>query len=642
MKISTMVNFMVAILFIFSLIGSGSVFINTSDIANDGRLVEEVSLIRSRAMRLLNLELLQRYTDPADRKYTDSDAFIEKINRSVKTCLEGDKADGIPKIDSNDFQTNVKEIETAWGNIKQTIKQARQDSVYYDPLQKEFDAFYALSKKAVVAANKHVQNNVLMLKIIQSIVFLVNVIVLVLIWLFARKKVVNPMRMLIGVVDKIVTKDIKVDIDYQSKDSVGHLVNDMNKMIDFINEVVNGTMRSINNVVNTMDSVKKKSAQSCSYADNQYNQAVNVSAAAEEMNKTIMDISRNATVASETSTKVLAMAEDGKAMTEKAIETVNIVYESNRDLASMINRLNQSAQEIGDIVTVINDIADQTNLLALNAAIEAARAGEQGRGFAVVADEVRKLAERTLKATTEISAKIQSVQVESNRTYTSMEEASTKVTMASELITNMGKSLFTIVDAINESKEQITYIASAVEQQAISSEEVAKSIETTRNESQVQQNLSNDIILEVNRMISTAEELRAYTSGFKTKGGNLLLLELAKTDHRLWVNKVSYHITGGEKLDSAKLADHTMCRLGKWYYTDGKKCCELFDAFRDIEDPHRKLHALGKEIVITYDKGEIEKAQKMFHDLEELSVVIIRNLEGVRQNLGGDKKLLTY
>ncbi|KJU84734.1 methyl-accepting chemotaxis sensory transducer [Candidatus Magnetobacterium bavaricum] len=627
-----MVNVMVAVLFAFSLLGTASVFIQSSDITNNGKVTQEVGLMRARAMRVFSLELL--------KKHAESDAFIEKLNNSFRICLEGDKKAGIFTIKDEGFRTTMKELETRWGNIKQTIKQARQDGASYDPLNKEFDAFYELSRNAVTSIEAHMQINVSALKTVQGIVFFVNVLLMIGIWVFARKKIVNPMKMLIGIVDTIVSKNIKVEIDYTSKDSVGQLVRDMNKMIDFLNDVVNGTMSSINNVVNTMDSVKKKSAQSCSFAGNQYDQSVNISAAAEEMNKTITDISRNASIASETSTKVLLMAEEGKTMTEKAIETVNMVYMSNMDLASMINRLNSSAQEIGDIVTVINDIADQTNLLALNAAIEAARAGEQGRGFAVVADEVRKLAERTLKATTEISEKIRSVQSESSHTYTSMEASSARVTTASELITAMGKSLFAIVDAVNESKEQITYIASAVEQQAISSEEVAKNIETTRNESKAMQSLANDITQEVNRMIATAEELRAYTSGFKTKGGDRLLLELAKTDHRLWVNKVSYHISGGDRLDSTKLADHTMCRLGKWYYTDGKKCCDAFEAFRAIEEPHRRLHALGKEIVVTYDKGEVQRAQQMFNDLEKMSVVIISNLEGVRQTLGGEVKLL--
>ncbi len=632
MRISTMINIMVSVLFVFSLLGSGSVFIQTKDMASDSRIVTEVGLIRSRAMRVFSLELL--------KQHAESEELIATLDNSFRLCLDGDKAADISPIDDEGIRTVIKELETMWGNIKPKINQARQDITLYAPLNNDFDTFYELSKKSVEAIDSHTLHNVRVLKMVQLVVFVVNMLLIVGIWLFARKKIVNPMRMLIGIVDTIVSKNIKVEIDYDSKDSVGQLVRDMNKMIDFLNEVVNGTMWSINNVVNTMDSVKKKSSQSCSFAGNQYDQSVNISAAAEQMNKTITDISRNASIASETSTKVLVMAEEGKAMTEKAIETVNMVYTSNMDLASMINRLNMSAQEIGDIVTVINDIADQTNLLALNAAIEAARAGEQGRGFAVVADEVRKLAERTLKATTEISQKIRSVQDESSHTYTSMEASSARVTMALELITNMGKSLFTIVDAINESKEQITYIASAVEQQAISSEEVAKNIEITRNESQAMQQLANDITQEVNRMIATAEELRAYTSGFKTKGGDLLLLELAKTDHRLWVNKVSYHISGGDRLDSAKLADHTMCRLGKWYYNDGRKCCETFEPFRSIEEPHRKLHALGKEIVITYDKGEVQKAQQMFRELDSMSAIIIGNLEGVRQMLGGTVKLL--
>ncbi len=172
-------------------------------------------------------------------------------------------------------------------------------------------------------------------------------------------------------------------------------------------------------------------------------------------------------------------ANQGKALSSDAIKVVEDVYQSTSQLSEVVKRLNQRAEEIGEIVTVIKDIADQTNLLALNAAIEAARAGEQGRGFAVVADEVRKLAERTIKATDEISEKIRNIQNESQQTSKSMEVSLKNVTRANDFIKELGNSLLHIVDSVNRVKDQITQIATAVDEQSAASEEVAKNIEKT-------------------------------------------------------------------------------------------------------------------------------------------------------------------
>ncbi|MBF0565269.1 MAG: CZB domain-containing protein, partial [Nitrospirae bacterium] len=310
---------------------------------------------------------------------------------------------------------------------------------------------------------------------------------------------------------------------------------------------------------------------------------------------------------------------------------VNNVYESSIDLSKVIGELNESINEISNILTVINDIADKTNLLSLNAAIEAARAGEQGRGFAVVADEVGKLAVQTKTATTEISKKISAVLEKSGQTTISMNEASSDATKATKFMQDVGESLNSIVNIVQDVQNQIVQIAISVEEQSRSVEEIFTNVEKT---SQISKNVgkeSSEVILEVNKMITTAEDLRKSITGFKTKGGELLIFDLAKTDHRLWVNKVSSCLRGGERLDPSTLTDHTLCRLGKWYYTDGRQFCGNLSSFKAIEAPHKKLHALGKDIVSIYNNGDKERAKKLLEELEILSGQIINLLEEAKK-----------
>jgi len=347
---------------------------------------------------------------------------------------------------------------------------------------------------------------------------LIVVIIMGIITLFywqTSKSIILPVTEITGKVKRIANGDLNVTIEYNAGDEIGALAQDMNRMVESFRSMINSILKSANNVVSAVNVLKEMAQKTTAGAQNQSGQAAQIATAAEEMSQTITDIARNASIASESSAEAMETAGSGKSITDLTVGTVDVVYSSTIELSTMVEKLNARVGEIGNIVTVIKDIADQTNLLALNAAIEAARAGEQGRGFAVVADEVRKLAERTIKATAEITEKIGGVQAESEMTMKSMEDTTVEVTKTTKQIKNLNNVLDTILASVQKVRDQITQIAAAVDEQSAASEEVARNIEKTSSIAQDMERMSDDVMGEVNKLTAISDGLRSSTSGFK-------------------------------------------------------------------------------------------------------------------------------
>ncbi len=196
-----------------------------------------------------------------------------------------------------------------------------------------------------------------------------------------------------------------------------------------------------------------------------------------QMNATVQEVARSAGEASTMSSTTKAQALEGANIVNQALESIRHVHEGSLTLKQHMTLLDQHTHNINQIMGVISDIADQTNLLALNAAIEAARAGEAGRGFAVVADEVRKLAEKTMTSTADVANAIRAIQDSARKSIAAVEDTVTQIEQATSFANQSGAALQRIVSDTDGAAVQVSAIAAAAEEQSAASEQINRSID---------------------------------------------------------------------------------------------------------------------------------------------------------------------
>ncbi|NOS78042.1 MAG: methyl-accepting chemotaxis protein [Nitrospira sp.] len=290
----------------------------------------------------------------------------------------------------------------------------------------------------------------------------------------------------------------------------------------YFNQFIEKLQGMIGKVAHVTDKVASASVELSATAeeiskgtDTLTSRASQTAAAVEEMNATVSQVAQNSGKAATLAQETVKTAKDGGSVVSDTISGMQQLSDAVSSSATIIAELGKSSDQIGEIVRVIEDIADQTNLLALNAAIEAARAGEQGRGFAVVADEVRKLAERTTKATKEIGDMIRQIQQDTRGAVESMQQGTVKVTSGVDLVNRTGEALSRIVEMVSESADMIRQIAVASEEQSVATQQIANDIENVAKVTKESASGANESAKASHDLSQLATELQGIVGSFK-------------------------------------------------------------------------------------------------------------------------------
>jgi methyl-accepting chemotaxis protein len=311
--------------------------------------------------------------------------------------------------------------------------------------------------------------------------------------------------------DGDLTKRLIIERD----DETGSLASSFNNFLDNLKEIV---LRISQNAVEVASSAEQLNGTAATIANGTEKAACQsnaVAIACEEMAATSSEIAKNCVRTVEISNQASQTANNGSEVVSHAVQSIQRIALKVQETAKTIESLGTRSDQIGAIVATIEDIADQTNLLALNAAIEAARAGEQGRGFAVVADEVRALAERTTKATREIGEMIKAIQHETKSAVAAMEEGVREVDRGTEDAARSGKALEEILDQVADVTSQINQIATAAEQQTATTQEISKSMHEISQVVGDASNSSQGTAAEASQLARMADDLKKIVAQFR-------------------------------------------------------------------------------------------------------------------------------
>ncbi|HMK43064.1 MAG TPA: methyl-accepting chemotaxis protein [Dissulfurispiraceae bacterium] len=448
--------------------------------AND--IIDHVN-INARALR--NAALLddpEQVKKELDRIALSREAITDRVGKLEKSTLSGKGKELLEDLKAKRaaYLVNLdKAIQLIRDGKKKEVgtflvtTMRSTQAPYFDSVTK----LIQYQGEQIEEAGKEATDAVKNVQIVVLVLLVISIVLAILISSLIVRSITRPLAEGIEVANRLANGDLTASVRQGRNDEVGQLMVAMERMVAHLRQLIGKIKMTADNVASGSEQLNANAKGISRGTDGQASRSSQIATASEEMSQTVIDVAKNTSSIAQISGDTYGQAKDGETVVGRAVDEVREIASTVAASSEVMRRLGDSSKEIGNIVGVINDIADQTNLLALNAAIEAARAGEQGRGFAVVADEVRKLAERTSQATSQISSMIGTIQGEVENAITAMDTATSRVESGVELSRRAGDSLVNIVTSVDKLQAMVQQIASATEEMSSVSESISSDIQ---------------------------------------------------------------------------------------------------------------------------------------------------------------------
>lgn len=433
--------------------------------------------------------LIARESPMVDEQLAQLKTFRAIADLNLKTVLN---LKNDPSMDASVVQGIKKMEEVFLVNFEKTRKDVYAGAYlgnypisakeWIDKSTEAINTILDVSKSSSMMVEKDIQEArgaVKMQRTIFASLLIATIILGVVPFLVVQQKIIRP---LYYAMDKIsyVEKsgDLTTEIDMPSNDEIGSIASAFNKMMNKFHIITKGIHSSTGQLASSAEQLAASSQDIANGSKEQSERAGQVATASNEMGATIVEIAKNTSNVADAAKNASKTAVHGGEIVQKGIESMTQIMDTTKETGKMVAALGNRSDEIGRIIKVIDDIADQTNLLALNAAIEAARAGEQGRGFAVVADEVRRLAEKTTNATKEIGEMINAIQEDTGKALSVMDSEVRAVEDGVKLVQDAGLALKEIIKQVDYVSDMIQQTATASEEQSTAADQISGDIET--------------------------------------------------------------------------------------------------------------------------------------------------------------------
>lgn len=329
------------------------------------------------------------------------------------------------------------------------------------------------------------------------------------------RNIINPIHKLLAVFNKMADGDFTQKVEPKSKDEIGLLQNAANATIDQLHGMILDVTKVTEELSSSAGQMSGVLSINSEGVIKQQSETEQVATAMNQMTATVQEVAHHASEAATTANQADTEASTGRQVVNNTVDSINALANEIEQASDIINRVEKNSVDIGTVLDVIKGIAEQTNLLALNAAIEAARAGEQGRGFAVVADEVRTLAGRTQQSTEEIQQMIERLQAGSQSAVSAMEKSREQAKVSVEYAASAGDSLEVINQSASTISDMNTQIASAAEEQGSVAEEVNRNVVNITQIADSTAESTNELLAANDNLNSLADQLRTMIGRFR-------------------------------------------------------------------------------------------------------------------------------